>query len=287
VKHVSELKFVVEDKEAWTLARASLGELYIAKGDTESTSQLLDDCEKTIKDIDFVDSLVNASYYRTKTLFHKSKNEPQEFFRSGLSYLAYAKVEQVDKEERAGLSFDLGIAALIGEDIYNFGELVDNQIFDSLRGTPQEWLAHVIIAFNNGQIDAWRQLETRFATQLNAQPGLLANKRTMEQKIAILALMQLVFSRGSLDRTLTFAEVSQVTQVARDQVELLLMRALSLELLKGRIDQVGETISITWVQPRVLSKEQVATLRDKLADWSVKVDNALRLMENHMPELKA
>lgn len=258
------------------------------KSEIEPTAVLLDECEKTIKSLDFVDAAVNAAYFRTKTLLHKLKNEPQEFYRSGLSYLAYAKADQVDKAERAGLSFDLGIAGLIAEDIYNFGELVENQIFDSLHGTPNEWLAHVILAFNNGKIDAWRALESQYSAQLNAQPGLLSNKRIMEQKISILALMQLVFARGSLDRTLSFAEVSEVTKVDRDHVELLLMRALSLALIKGRIDQVAETIAITWVQPRVLSKEQVITMRDKLSEWSLKVDSALRLVENHMtPELRS
>lgn len=288
IKHIAELKYVSDDKEGWTLARASLAELQVSKSNADEAGKLLEDCEKTIKELDFVDSLVHAAYYRSLTLLHKLKNEPQEFYRSGLSYLAYAKVDQVDKTERAGLSFDLGVAGLIGEDIYNFGELVENQIFDSLRGTANEWLAHVVMAFNNGEIEKWLEMEKQYSAQLNSQPGLVENKRIMDQKIAILALMQLVFSRGSLDRTLSFGEVSQVTKVPHDQVELLLMRALSLELIKGRIDQVAQTISITWVQPRVLSREQVATMRDKLSEWSVKVDGALRLMEHHMtPELKA
>lgn len=46
-------------------------------------------------------------------------------------------------------------------------------------------------------------------------------------------------------------------QSLRHQVELLVMKALSLDLVKGTIDQVDQKVQITWVQPRVLDKEQV------------------------------
>ena len=40
-------------------------------------------------------------------------------------------------------------------------------------------------------------------------------------------------------------------------VESLVMRALSLDLVKGMIDEVDEKVHMTWVQPRVLNTEQV------------------------------
>ena len=41
------------------------------------------------------------------------------------------------------------------------------------------------------------------------------------------------------------------------KVELLVMKALSLKLVKGTIDQVEQFVQMNWVQPRVLDKEQV------------------------------
>ena len=41
------------------------------------------------------------------------------------------------------------------------------------------------------------------------------------------------------------------------QVELLVMKALSLGLVKGSIDQVDAKVHMTWVQPRVLDRDQV------------------------------
>lgn len=41
------------------------------------------------------------------------------------------------------------------------------------------------------------------------------------------------------------------------QVELLVMKALSVGLVKGSIDEVDRRVHMTWVQPRVLDLQQV------------------------------
>ena len=54
-------------------------------------------------------------------------------------------------------------------------------------------------------------------------------------------------------------------------MELLVIRALSLNLVKGVIDEVDEKVHMTWVQPRVLNNEQVMILKPSstynLKDW--------------------
>lgn len=67
----------------------------------------------------------------------------------------------------------------------------------------------------------------------------------------------MTFQRKAWDRQLTFAEIAQETGLPENQVEVMVMRALSLGLVKGTIDQVDNKVNITWVQPRVLDKKQV------------------------------
>lgn len=42
------------------------------------------------------------------------------------------------------------------------------------------------------------------------------------------------------------------------QVEMLVMKALSLGLVKGSIDEIDQKVHMTWVQPRVLDLQQVS-----------------------------
>jgi len=45
----------------------------------------------------------------------------------------------------------------------------------------------------------------------------------------------------------------------------------SLKLIKGSLDQVDQKAQITWVQPRVLSREQVGGLAKRLDEWVSKL----------------
>lgn len=49
------------------------------------------------------------------------------------------------------------------------------------------------------------------------------------------------------------------------------MKALSLKLIRGSIDQVDQLAVITWVQPRVLEKEQIDGMRRQLEEWNNQV----------------
>lgn len=48
------------------------------------------------------------------------------------------------------------------------------------------------------------------------------------------------------------------------------MKAMSVNLIKGVIDEVSQEVSITWIQPRVLDKHQLGGVRDQLTTWTEK-----------------
>jgi hypothetical protein len=52
------------------------------------------------------------------------------------------------------------------------------------------------------------------------------------------------------------------------------MKAFSLGVLKGTIDQVEGQVRVKWVQPRVLDMTQISGIRDRLHSWSSQVGDA-------------
>lgn len=49
------------------------------------------------------------------------------------------------------------------------------------------------------------------------------------------------------------------------------MKTMALGLIKGYIDQVEQCLIATWVQARVLNKDQVGILKDRITQWQANV----------------
>jgi len=173
------------------------------------------------------------------------------------------------------------LAALLGKDVYNFGELLAHPILASLNGTPNAWLVDLLLAFNSGDVQGYEKLRS----QWTKQPDLNQNQEILYEKLCLLVLMEMTFRRDANDRQITFADVSQQTGLNVDKVELLVMKALSKGLVKGHIDQVEQTINLTWVQPRVLDKEQLKTIMAKISTLNASIRSMENMIENNAGEI--
>ena len=71
---------------------------------------------------------------------------------------------------------------------------------------------------------------------------------------------------------MTFATIQAETKVQKNEIEHLIMKALSLGLLRGSIDQVAEIARINWVQPKVLDMKQIDGMRLRLREWDSSVN---------------
>jgi len=99
-------------------------------------------------------------------------------------------------------------------------------------------------------------------------------------------LMELVFTRPTDGRSLTFKDVALAAKIPIEEVELLVMKAFSVKLVKGVIDEVNQSINISWVQPRVLDISQIAKMNDRMNKWIDSVKGLTSDMQNETaPEL--
>jgi len=212
---------------------------------------------------DSVENVVHASFYRVNADYYQAKHDFAPYYRTTLLYLACIDLDTLPVPERQKLAYDLSIAALVSDSIYNFGELLLHPILDSLKDTPHAWLRELLLAFNRGDLGAYDVL----AANMNKNDLLKEHQMFLYQKISLAALTETVFRRPPQDRAMTFATISEETKVRPNEIEHLIMKALSLGLLKGTIDQVAEVARISWVQPKVLDKTQIEGMRSRLKEW--------------------
>ncbi|KAF7829174.1 26S proteasome non-ATPase regulatory subunit 13-like protein B [Senna tora] len=274
----------------------------LEQGDQKECKKLLDDGKSTLDSMTDIDPSVYASYYWVSSQYYKFRQEFAEFYKSALLYLAYTSVESLsdsfklqmaffrgdsflDLKKGLDLAFDLSLSALLGDNIYNFGELLAHPIIKSLLGTKVEWLYYILQAFNSGDLAGYQELCGVHNAALRAQPALVQNEQRLLEKINILCLMEIIFSRPSEDRTIPLSVIAERTKLSVEDVEHLLMKSLSVHLIEGIIDQVEGTVHVTWVQPRVLGIPQIKSLRDRLDSWVGKVHTALLSIEAETPDL--
>ena len=68
-------------------------------------------------------------------------------------------------------------------------------------------------------------------------------------------------------------------------VEFLVMKAMSLDLVKGTIDEVDETVQVDWIMPRYLNKDHLKVLTTRMKDWESKMEGVIYMLENKASEL--
>lgn len=60
---------------------------------------------------------------------------------------------------------------------------------------------------------------------------------------------------------------------------------MALKLIEGSIDEVSQTMTITWVKPRVLDMSQLKSVATKLREWNSSVHSTTLFVEENTAEL--
>lgn len=258
-----------KSQDAYVYAITEVASVKLRLDDSEGARKDLDRAEKLLENFDSVETVVHASFYRVNADYYQAKAEFASYYKNALLYLACVEIVDLTAEEQETRAYNLSIAALVSDSIYNFGELLLHPVLNALQPPHrQSWLRDLLFAFNRGDLAAF----DRLSNNLSKDPLLESHKMFLYQKISLAALTELVFRRPPHDRAMTFKTISQETKVKPDEIEHLIMKALSLGLLRGKIDQVAEVARINWVQPKVLERSQIEGMRVRLKEWDNNVN---------------
>lgn len=271
---------VKSNTEGKVLCMTAMGLLQLKQGNLDEVKKLIKDAQALLDTLDGV-TTVHGRFYDLSSNYSKVIGSYNEYYRDALRFLGCMDISQITEVELQQRAFNLSLAALLGSEVYNFGELLAHEVLGYLQKTENAWLVDVLFAFNSGNIQKFNELKPQWSKQRD----LASNEMALMQKITLLCLMELSFKRKSTERSFTFDIISKETRLPINEVELLVIKALSLGLIKGSIDEVNQTVRVTWVQPRVLDKDQIQSLRELLGVWSEKVKSSVYMVEDQVPEL--
>ncbi|MCJ1356375.1 MAG: 26S proteasome regulatory subunit [Icmadophila ericetorum] len=266
--HLTEKVNKSASQDAYVYSLVAATEVKLRLEDIESARKDFEKAGSILDTFDSVETEVHAAFYRINASYYQKKLDFASYYKNALLYLACVDLAKLTEEEARVRAYDLSVAALVSDSIYNFGELLLHPILNSLTGTEHDWLRELLFAFNRGDLARYEALQSNLP-----KCSLLEERKIfLWQKISLSALTEAVFRRPPHDRAMTFETISRETRVQPDEIELLIMKALSLGLLKGTIDQVDSLASITWVQPKVLDTKQIDNMRIRLKDWDSSVN---------------
>ncbi|OBT69055.1 26S proteasome regulatory subunit N9 [Pseudogymnoascus sp. 23342-1-I1] len=256
-----------KSQDAYVYAIVAVATVKLELQDLSGSRADLDNAEKILDHFDSVETIVHAAFYRVNADYYQAKLDFASYYRNALLYLACIDLADLTPAERRNRAYDLSIAALISTSIYNFGELLLHPILESLVD-EDAWLVKLLFAFNRGDLAAYDVL----AGHIAENKLLSSHKEGLRQKIYLSALTEAIFRRPPHDRAMSFNTIAEETKVRPDEIEHLIMKALSLGLLRGSIDQVDEVARINWVQPKVLDMKQIEGMRLRLQEWDTSVN---------------
>ena len=225
----------------------------------EGLEQLLVQMESLLA----VDPIVKSRVHRLAMDYHAHFGTPGDYFTQALLFLTFTPSESLSASERISISSELAMASLEGESVYNFGELLSYETIGSLKGTSFDWLYSMLVAMSHGAIDDFYGLMKNHSSEFKAH-------HVLEEKVYLLALLEHIFTQDGKTRVISFSSLSKALKKPMDQIEGIIMRAMSVGLISGKIDQVNQVVSIASALPRVLNTAQQKHLSDKVDAW---IDN--------------
>lgn len=218
-------------------------------------------------------------------MYYKRKDDHENYYKSCLQYLAYTPTQDLSEKEQRELSIKMGMSILLGKNVFNVTELLEKDIINSLKGTDFEWLYHMMKTLGEGRISDFEKTVNDYQSSISKFPNIVAEIQYLEQKVRIVAFLEMIFNAGKDERSIGFSKIASGCIIEEGDVELLVMKSMSLGLIRGTIDEVDRVVHIDWAMPRYLSKSHLQVMHRKMQEWETKMDNVIRLTENNSQEL--
>lgn len=267
----SEIEETINNDESIIYIDLQIARYYLILNNLEKSETILEHLNPKFESTfeNEFSSKINSAFYLTKCQLYKINENYNLFYLNGLLYLSSIKNKSLSIEEQQMLCYDLCIAALLGDKIYNFGELLLHDILNCFKDSQYDWLYNLIHYLNSGNL---KNFNKWLAIGFQKSPFLKTFEVFLKQKVIIMSLLELISMKSTTNKQLNFKEISEFTGTPVNDVEHLIIKCFSLNLIKGYINQIDEVLVVTWLQPRILNLDQVNVLYNHLCKWNGQVE---------------
>ncbi|GME79142.1 unnamed protein product [Ambrosiozyma monospora] len=228
-----------------------------------------------------LDNKIYSSYYSTKMEVMKFKKNYNSYYYNSLLYLACIQ-DLATLPNKSLIIQDICVNAVLGDKIYNFGEILMNPIFEYLK---QDYLKALLVSLNEGDLKGFNSVLNAHSQDLHSLG--ITNLDSLREKFCIMSFIELISIHTNSSKSVKFEVVLKNIELINtpEEVESLIMKCLSLGLVKGSINQVQSRFDISWIQPRILTKSQISKMSENLVQWSDKVNGLNKYMSEAGKEL--
>jgi len=159
------------DRDATWLLQILKSEKLVLAGKFDQAKDDLEKIDKSITDSYEVDAYLQSAFHKTYAMLWKTLGRPQEFFKSSILYLAFTPVSAIRVEERPRLAFEIGVAAMVAEEEFIFGDLLQQELLATLDGSEFAWVKDFLVAYGEGKFELY-------------DAALAKSKRSLKQRLS-------------------------------------------------------------------------------------------------------
>jgi 26S proteasome regulatory subunit N9 len=127
LEHEEKMKGDKNAQDAFALVKMETAHYKLATGDVDGCKLAIQESEVILDRLPGAHTSINATFYRVSADYYKIILAYPQYYHNALLFLSSVNSDDLEilvKQER---SYDLAISALLGEGLYNFGELVHLQ----------------------------------------------------------------------------------------------------------------------------------------------------------------
>ena len=151
LEHVGKLEAEVSGEDNKVLLWAFRG-YFLLPEDTIGASEQLSKVKTFLEGKRDIDPYVHSCYYRLGYSLYAAKKRYKQFYLTALQFLAYTQPQEIEEGQKIQLLFEMAVAVLVSDQIYNFSELLEQPMLASLKESQHAWLYNLLDIFNRGDI---------------------------------------------------------------------------------------------------------------------------------------